>query len=882
MYEIKNTPNVLAIDDISITLPKSGMVFIVGKSGSGKSTLLNLIGGLDQPTQGSITINHKDISGLSRKDLDLYRLKDVGFIFQDLNLIETLSIKDNIAISLELSGVHCEIERINDVLKTVDLEGYSNRMPNTLSGGQRQRVAIARALIKSPQIILADEPTGSLDSETSKQIFELIKTLSKSNLVIIVSHDLEYANTYGDRIIELKDGKIVKDSYPNFHDDQIENTNLYSLPKKSHSKSSLPIRRALQLSTHYIKLKKFKLFLTLLLSLSTFILFGLFDSLGNYDIVNNTIDSIYDYQNQHIFVQKVYRKNENIDDTKPLSMSFDDITYYQERYPHLSLIPIMNSFHYYYTDTLFDLMSIEDNLDILEAKGGVSVTQNMLDLLGYDIVYGHLPQSENQVLINLHTFELYKKYGYKNQDNHRININNYMDIDGLHLVNDQYDFEIVGIIDTHLDLSKFEKLWSDVDLNTIERVTLIYEYEGLIQGGLHAYLFMHENIIVNHKMQYEMSIDISSSNTITTMTFQSSNPVISEFMLTKFAKMTTQQSSNQMIWIEDELDELTGYQIVLPTSAILHNQQNVAEISIIVNELIDQFVLENFDEIQEEFEENEIGTYASYIRFSSQNLYHPGYTIKYFQYEAIKSWVSLYLETYLHGDILLSSLFTTDDDVEVVGFFDDLNVDTYYQVYVSETLYDQIVSQHHFHPLYGAIFVLSGDEKVDRAFLTEITTQNKSIFYVGTNPVLTTAKIYDRVLSDFSSNVLYIGMILVIISTLQLFNLISSSISYKKKEIGILRSLGGRMSDILKIFYGEALIIGFISGVLAIIFNIGINWVVNQYFFNEYGTPVRILIFGYRQIIIIFLLLFVTTTLSTLFPVYFYAKKHPIETIRLS
>jgi ABC-type lipoprotein export system ATPase subunit len=877
MYEINHTLNVLAIDDISFTLPKSGMIFFVGKSGCGKSTLLNLMGGIDQPTYGSITINSKEISALTRKDLDLYRLRNVGFVFQDLNLIETLSIKDNIAISLELNGIHCEIEKINDVLRTVDLENYSSRMPSTLSGGQRQRVAIARALIKSPQIILADEPTGSLDSETSKQIFDLLKTLSKSNLVIIASHDLEFANTYGDRIIELKDGKIVKDTNPIFHDDQVENISFPTVV----TKSSLPIRRALQLSTHYIKLKKFKLFLTLLLSLLTFILFGLFDSLGNYDVVNNTINSIYDYQNHHVFVQKVYKQNENIEDTKPLPMSFDDLEYYQEKYPHLSIIPIMDSYHYYYTNTLFDIVEIDENQDLLEARGGVSITQNMLDLLGYDLTYGHLPVNENQVLISLHTFELYKTYGYKDQDSHRVDINNYADIDGLHLVNDQFDFEIVGIIDTHLDLSKFQKLWSGIDLNTIERITLIYEYEGLIQGGLHAYLFMHENVIENHKIQYELSYDISSSSTNTTMIFQSSSPMISEFVLGKFAKMTTQQTSNQMIWIEEELDELTGYQIVLPTSAILQNTQNAEEISTTMNESINQFALENYDEIQEAFEENEVGTYASYIRFSTENLYHPGYTNEYFLYEAIKSWVSVHLESYLHGDILLSSLFTSSNDVEVVGFMDDLTTETYYQIYISDSLYVEIISKHHFHPLNGAVFILSGDVKEDRAFLTEVTSHDKSIYYVGINPVLTTAKIYHRVLSDFSLNLLYIGMILVIISTLQLFNLVSSSISYKKKEIGILRSLGGRMSDMVKIFYSESLIIGFISGVLAILFNIIINLIVNQYLVNQYGTPVKILIFGYRQIIIIFLLLLATTTLSALFPVYFYAKKHPIETIRL-
>lgn len=208
---MKDAPSVEAIKDISITLPDRGMVFFVGRSGSGKSTLLNLLGGLDQPNQGSIEINDQDITQLSSKELDAYRSRYIGFIFQDFNLIESLSVKDNIELSNELKGETTDLLNIKQSLHTVDLDGYENRLPNTLSSGQRQRVAIARALIKHPKVILADEPTGSLDSETSVQIFCLLKQLSEHHLVIVVSHDLDSAQRFADRIIELKDGMIASD-----------------------------------------------------------------------------------------------------------------------------------------------------------------------------------------------------------------------------------------------------------------------------------------------------------------------------------------------------------------------------------------------------------------------------------------------------------------------------------------------------------------------------------------------------------------------------------------------------------------------------------------------------------------------------------------------
>ena len=210
-YKTKGGVEVHALDGVSIQFPETGMVFLLGKSGSGKSTLLNVSGGLDKPDSGEIIVKGKSSKDFSQSDFDSYRNTFIGFVFQEYNILNEFNIETNIALALELQGKKNDKKAVEDLLKQVDLEGMGKRKPNTLSGGQKQRIAIARALIKNPEIIMADEPTGALDSNTGKQVLDTLKKLSETKLIIIVSHDRDFAEEYADRIIELKDGKVISD-----------------------------------------------------------------------------------------------------------------------------------------------------------------------------------------------------------------------------------------------------------------------------------------------------------------------------------------------------------------------------------------------------------------------------------------------------------------------------------------------------------------------------------------------------------------------------------------------------------------------------------------------------------------------------------------------
>lgn len=210
-YKTKKGVVTKALDDVSLTFPETGMVFILGKSGSGKSTLLNVCGGLDRADSGEIIIKGKSSAEFSGQDFDSYRNTYVGFVFQEYNILDEFTVEENISLALELQNKKRDREVIEKILADVDMTSFASRKPNTLSGGQKQRVAIARALVKEPEIIMADEPTGALDSKTGQQVFDTLKYLSKTKLVLVISHDREFAEQYADRIIELKDGKVISD-----------------------------------------------------------------------------------------------------------------------------------------------------------------------------------------------------------------------------------------------------------------------------------------------------------------------------------------------------------------------------------------------------------------------------------------------------------------------------------------------------------------------------------------------------------------------------------------------------------------------------------------------------------------------------------------------
>ncbi len=264
-YKVGDT-EIHALKGVSMKFRENEFVAVLGQSGCGKTTLLNIIGGLDQYTSGDLIINGKSTKQYKDKDWDTYRNHSIGFVFQSYNLIPHQTVLSNVELALTLSGVSKSErrKRAQEALEKVGLGDQLNKKPNQMSGGQMQRVAIARALVNEPDILLADEPTGALDSETSLQIMELLKEIAKDKLIIMVTHNPELAEKYSTRIIRLLDGEVKDDTMPfdGTAEEKEQPKETKEKPAVVKKKASMSFFTALSLSMNNLMTKKGRTFMT--------------------------------------------------------------------------------------------------------------------------------------------------------------------------------------------------------------------------------------------------------------------------------------------------------------------------------------------------------------------------------------------------------------------------------------------------------------------------------------------------------------------------------------------------------------------------------------------------------------------------------------------
>lgn len=501
VYHSKAGNSVRALDNISVTFPETGMVFILGKSGSGKSTLLNVIGGLDGYDSGEFIIKGKSSKDFAGSDFDAYRNTFIGFIFQEYNILDDFTVGANIGLALELQGKKATGEKISEILTQVEMLEYAKRKPNELSGGQKQRIAIARALVKDPEIIMADEPTGALDSNTGKQIFDTLKELSKNKLVIIVSHDRDFAEKYGDRIIEMKDGRIFSDvtkheveakaissgilqmngnllrieqgyqltaddlalindylknqkadilisgdrrlndtvrsaagisadnRSSSFDDTDVQKdivTKDYSAAHTKFIRSRLPLKNALKMGGNSLGHKKFRLVMTIFLSLIAFALFGFADSLGAYDKITAATDSIIDSHVQNasftLGVKHTYQFNDGDSYSYYSSTAMNDADLQTlKNKTGINFIPVFNGSQEAQNGSISlvgDMLSpssISSSETAYTASlyGMTAAGTEQMNQLGFT-VYGTMPTQSNEIAISKFMAEQFNFTGFQN------------------------------------------------------------------------------------------------------------------------------------------------------------------------------------------------------------------------------------------------------------------------------------------------------------------------------------------------------------------------------------------------------------------------------------------------------------------------------------
>ena len=616
VYRSKTGEEVKALDNVSIQFPESGMVFLLGKSGSGKSTLLNVIGGLDSADSGEFVIMGKSSADFVGSDFDAYRNTFIGFIFQEYNILDDFTVGANIGLALELQGKKATDEAINGILAQVDLLNYARRKPNELSGGQKQRVAIARALVKEPQIIMADEPTGALDSNTGKQIFDTLKELSREKLVLIVSHDRDFAEKYADRIIELSDGRVIEDVTKHekepvrisagiqqiggnilriergyrLTETDLEMINRYlaangtdvllsgdsrvngevcsavgisadgasktferTEPKRDVKlreydgkktkfiRSRLPMKNAVKMGASGLKHKKFRLVMTILLSLISFAMFGLADTMAAYKHIEAATASVLDSHVRNASMTLGVRYTTKYGDEEPWH-SYDRQGFNDADIQKLNAETGMN-FVPVYTGSLWGGgFSLTQQMEKHEhntvyngtLSGLVDLSEEQLRQTGLSLT-GRMPQNENEIVISELMFRQFQQYGFRNQSvepDESIQAGKLTTIDGdrnsilgkhisfntnsfnMYGENVQLHLTIVGVLDTQFDYDRYQAYLPQDDLlqNNDEQGGLVdwvlqSELRYELEYGFHALGFvkkaMIEKIAAGNNMEFK-------------------------------------------------------------------------------------------------------------------------------------------------------------------------------------------------------------------------------------------------------------------------------------------------------------------------------------------------------------------------------------------
>lgn len=498
MIELKNLsktylPNketeVHAINDINLTLGNKGLVFLLGKSGSGKTTLLNMVGGLDKPTQGQIIVDGKELDLHKEKDINAYRNNKVGFIFQSYGLLEDMKVKSNIKTALDLQNSYFDDEQIEEILQAVGLPKESiNRKVSHLSGGQKQRVAIARALIKNSQIILADEPTGNLDEKNSREIFELLKKIAKTRLVVVVTHSKKFAEEYAERIITLKDGKIEHDEIKNINN----GTKILQSEKDA---NKFPLATSFRFALSSIWHVKLRFILTLIFMIVSLTMFGAGISATRYNkyelyeraIKDNNIQSYTLVNSAYIdgkrsALQPVQLDNIQTDNSIVTYFGIDfSISYVEDLGPSKGQryrVVKLNSEKYFYPDSI----AVYD--------------ADRLSEQGVQLIKGQAPRNVDEIVITryfaeglLEIEEFRKNYNVETLDDFINKSYKFVSKGNISPLRKEINLKIVGIADAYinyerilsLEESKREQYASD-GLNRT-----IFVSQELLQGQLFNY-----------------------------------------------------------------------------------------------------------------------------------------------------------------------------------------------------------------------------------------------------------------------------------------------------------------------------------------------------------------------------------------------------------
>ncbi len=836
---ISSDTKVSALKGIDITFRKHEFVSILGPSGCGKTTLLNIIGGLDDYTKGDLIINGKSTKKFKDSDWDTYRNHNVGFVFQSYNLIPHQSVLANVELALTLSGVSAteRKRRAKKALEEVGLKEQINKKPNQLSGGQMQRVAIARALVNDPDIILADEPTGALDSKTSVQIMELLKSISKDKLIIMVTHNPDLAKEYSTRIIKLLDGNMVSDSKP-YEPEKKEEQEFTTKGKKSMS-----IKTALSLSLNNLMTKKGRTFLTSFAGSIGIIGIALILSLSNG--VQNYINSIEE-DTLSTYPISIYKQNVDMSSIMVSMMGMND----KKEHPFDKIYTnnIMNNVvetmaNQVQSNDLHEFKKFIEEEHLSEYTNSIEYGYNItLNVYNADYSNGIVKVNPNEIFDNVGLSEMMGNTNYGDSATYSQTEVFKQLLDNEDLLKDQYNLisgkwpteynEVVLIVDENNEISDYT-LYSLGVLNTEPLKEAIKE---IFRGNKTEFNSEATSYDYNELLDLKLKLVLSTSY------YQKSGNVY----------IDKQSDDNYIKSLIDNGIDLKIVGIIKPNEERMSNKVygNIGYKRSLVDYAIDK-TLET-DIAKEQLNNKEINVLTGMdfsSKFDINNLTNEQkyYISSLSQEELISLMTSMENNTY---DNVISELGIVDKDYPS-------SINIYPKDFESKETISNIIEDYN-------------KKKTDNNELDKVINYT-DIVGLMMSSVTSIVNVISYVLIAFVAISLVVSSIMIGIITY-------ISVLERTKEIGILRAIGASKKDVSRVFNAETMIIGLVSGTIGIVVTLILNVIINIVLKHLVGLSVASLpLLGAIILVIISVSL---TLIAGLIPSKIASKKDPVEALR--
>lgn len=826
-----------ALNNVSISFRENEFVSILGPSGSGKTTLLNIIGGLDDYTSGDLIINGKSTKEYTDRDWDTYRNHSIGFVFQSYNLISHQSVISNVELALTLSGVSKNERRkkAEKALKKVGLEEHMFKRPNQLSGGQMQRVAIARALVNDPDILLADEPTGALDSKTSTQIMELLKEVAKDKLVIMVTHNADLAKTYSTRIIELKDGVIKSDSKP------FDGKDKKDLSKSKTKKTSMSYLTALSLSLNNLMTKKGRTILTAFAGSIGIIGIALIMSLSNgiQEYINKTEEETLSSYPLSIEKESVdmsamieamagqkEEKEYNDDKIHSVNIMGDMLTTFTNK-TQTNDLKTFKKF----------LESDESNInDYLSAvKYGYGTTLNLYKNDLENVTQVNPTTIFSALGMNFSTASVYDSYMsnydvfYELTDNDTLNHQQYDLVAGSWPK--EYN-EMVLVVDKNNQVTDYT-LYS---LGILDQNDLKEQFSNMVSGK--EVSFPETSYDVND------IIGLSFRLVLNTDYYKKSNGIW----------VSMEDNTDYMKEVLKNSEEIKIVGIIKPNEeAIVSSTRGgmVAYTHDLMTHLIERI---NETEIVKEQKENPTVNIFTGKDFSTKtfDMSSLTYEEKMLLSSMSQAEIAEYYKTITEN--LTSTYEENLDKLGVASLDDPKTISLYPKDFDSKEEITKIIDDYN-----------KGKDEKDQIKYTDLVG-------IMMSSVSTIVNVISSVLIAFVAISLVVSSIMIAIITY-------ISVIERTKEIGILRAIGASKKDISRVFNAETLIEGLTAGVLGILVTILLNIPINIIIKDKVNIS-NISVLPVDGAIILILISIFLTVIAGFIPAKIASKKDPVEALR--